>query len=107
MPVQLAVADGKIAVVRLSPTPGSRDPEALIIHETGLPEALVALFHAYRERAWRLAGPGQPGSPRRLERRAPASRQRLHRTRDRTEGGHRSSGGRPRALPSAGRRWMR
>nr|BFD80768.1 LuxR family transcriptional regulator [Streptomyces sp. Xyl84] len=61
VPVQLAIADGKIAMVRLSLMPGSRDPGALIIHETGLLEALVALFHAYRERGWRLVGPEQTG----------------------------------------------
>ncbi|MCN9241026.1 hypothetical protein NGF19_09500 [Streptomyces sp. RY43-2] len=61
VPVQLAIADGKIAMVRLSPVPGSRDPGALIIHESGLLEALVALFHAYRERGWRLVGPERTG----------------------------------------------
>ncbi|MGW5198823.1 hypothetical protein [Streptomyces spiralis] len=61
VPVQVAIADDKIAMVRLPPVPGSRDPGALIIHETGLLEALVALFYAYRERGWRLVGLDRTG----------------------------------------------
>ncbi|MEV6162342.1 hypothetical protein AB0L71_10540 [Streptomyces sp. NPDC052052] len=61
VPLQMVIADGRTAMVGLSALPGSGDPGAVIIHETGLLEALVALFHAYRERGWRLVDPQQTG----------------------------------------------
>ena len=64
LPVQLVIADGRIGMVPLTPIVDGADPGAVIIHEGGLLEALVALFHAYRKQGWRLVGPEQarPGA---------------------------------------------
>jgi len=64
LPVQLVIADGRIGMVPLTPIEDGTDTGAVIIHEGGLLEALVALFHAYRKQGWRLVGPEQarPGA---------------------------------------------
>jgi DNA-binding CsgD family transcriptional regulator len=64
LPIQLVIADNRIAMVPLTPIEDGTDPGAVIIHEGGLLEALVALFHACRKQGWRLVGPEQarPGA---------------------------------------------
>ena len=59
-----SAADNRIGMVPLTPIEDGTDPGAVIIHEGGLLEALVALFHAYRKQGWRLVGPEQarPGA---------------------------------------------
>jgi len=59
LPVQLVIADSRIAMIPLTPIEDGTDPGAVIVHEGGLLEALVALFHACRRQGWRLVGPEQ------------------------------------------------
>ncbi|WP_411085267.1 hypothetical protein [Streptomyces sp. 061-3] len=56
LPMSMVIADSRIAMVPLGPPDRNSEPGAIIIHESGLLKALLALFHSYRERGWRLTG---------------------------------------------------
>lgn len=54
VPMQLVIADERVAMLPLPAHGAERVPGAAIVHEESMVAALVALFHAYREKGWQL-----------------------------------------------------